>query len=291
MLSMNEAKEAEGVFRRTLVICENSLGPDHPSTATVVNNLASSLLSQSKLAEAETLFLRSVAICEAAFGIGHMETATALGNLAVVMQDGGRFTEAVDTFERALATKKATLGEGHESTISTAKALVACRTLAVRAEVQLCVQGQGVTKADVAWAPPASSTALMAGNLCAPVLLDVVVADPALADSDLQNAPGSMEGKCALVVRGSCSFTDKVDRCTAAGAVCVLVANDDADAPDVVFTMGSGSPDYATDVPVMMVSFNEGQRLMTLAGQQKGVVSFRPAPPSNPSAAIDSAPA
>jgi hypothetical protein len=290
---MNEAKEAEGVFRRTLVICENSLGPDHPSTATVLNNLASSLLSQSKLAEAETLFVRSLNICEAAFGTGHMETATALGNLAVVMQDSGRFSEAVDAFERAVATKRATLGEDHESTQSTAKALVACRALAVRAEVQLCVQGQVVTKSDVAWAPPAPSTALMQGK--APAALEVVVADPALADSDLQNPPGSMEGKCALVVRGSCSFTDKVDRCTAAGASCVLVANDDADAPDVVFTMGSGSADYATHVPVVMVSFNEGQRLMTLAGQT-GVVSFQPTPPpSDPAATttttIDSAPA
>lgn len=292
LLSMGEAKEAEPVFRRTLVICENALGPNHPSTATVLNNLASSLLSQNKLAEAEALFLRSLAICEATFGSGHVETATALGNLAVVMQDGGRFSEAEAVYVRALAAKQAGLGASHESTQSTAKALVACRALAVRAAVQLCVNGAVVTKADVAWAPAASATALLGGDgesgsdetkdaggsgaAVPAVALELVVADPVLADSDLANPAGSLKGKCALVVRGTCSFTDKVDRCVAAGAVCVLVANNDADAPDVVFTMGSGSADYAAAVPVAMVSFNEGQRLMALAGQA-GVVSFRAA--------------
>jgi hypothetical protein len=163
------------------------------------------------------------------------------------------------------------------------------RALAVRAAAQLCVLGNAVTKADVAWAPAASAAWLFGGGgdddagsdeareayggaVAPAVLLEVaVVADPALAHEDSVNAPGSLGGKFALVVRGHCSFTEKVGRCVAAGAV--LVANDDAGAPGAVFIMGNGSADHASAVPVAMASFNEEQRLIALVCQA-GVVSF-----------------
>ncbi len=53
---------------------------------------------------------------------------------------------------------------------------------------------------------------------------DLVLADPVLACGALNNA-AQMAGRIALVDRGSCDFTFKVENAEAAGALAVLVAN------------------------------------------------------------------
>ena len=60
MLLADQGKlaEAEPLLRRALKGCEQQLGAQHPSTLTVVNNLAMLLQAQGKLAEAEPLFRR-----------------------------------------------------------------------------------------------------------------------------------------------------------------------------------------------------------------------------------------
>jgi hypothetical protein len=50
------------------------LGPEHPGTATCLNNLAGLLLTQGDLAGARPLFERALAIYEKVFGPEHPDT-------------------------------------------------------------------------------------------------------------------------------------------------------------------------------------------------------------------------
>jgi tetratricopeptide (TPR) repeat protein len=76
--------EAVPIWRRTLELGEREFGPDHPNTATFLNNLAGLYYRQGKYAEAEPLHKRSLAIREKVFGAEHPQVAKGLNNLAVV---------------------------------------------------------------------------------------------------------------------------------------------------------------------------------------------------------------
>jgi tetratricopeptide (TPR) repeat protein len=73
--------DAEPLFRRALAILEESLGPDHPDVALVLNNLALLLQATNRLGEAEPLYRRALAILERAFGPEHSSTVMRLGHL------------------------------------------------------------------------------------------------------------------------------------------------------------------------------------------------------------------
>ena len=78
--------EAEPLYRRSLKIREQQLGPEHPDVAQSLNNLAELLRSQGKSAEAEPLFRRSLAIFENALGPEHPTTQTVRENLALLLE-------------------------------------------------------------------------------------------------------------------------------------------------------------------------------------------------------------
>jgi len=48
--------EAEPLYKRSLLICEQQLGADHPNTVTSLNNLAALYQSQGRYSKAEALF-------------------------------------------------------------------------------------------------------------------------------------------------------------------------------------------------------------------------------------------
>ena len=107
--------EAEPLYRRALAIDEASLGPDHPSVATSLNNLGLVLQATGRLAEAEPLYRRALAIDEASLGPDHPSVATSLNNLGLVLQATGRLAEAEPLYRRALAIDEASLGPDHPS--------------------------------------------------------------------------------------------------------------------------------------------------------------------------------
>ena len=80
---------ARPLYERALAICEKVLGPEHPDTATSLNNLALLLQDQGDLAGARPLFERALAICEKALGPEHPDTATSLNNLAILLAGPG----------------------------------------------------------------------------------------------------------------------------------------------------------------------------------------------------------
>jgi tetratricopeptide (TPR) repeat protein len=73
-----------------LAIREKVLGPDHPSVADSLFNLAN-LYSQFRYADAEPLYKRSLAIREKALGPDHPNVAQSLNNLAELYTLQGRY--------------------------------------------------------------------------------------------------------------------------------------------------------------------------------------------------------
>ena len=79
---------------RALAIREAALGPDHPDTATSLNNLAALHRARGEYDAAEPLFARALAIREAALGPDHPDTATSLNDLALLHRDRGEHDAA-----------------------------------------------------------------------------------------------------------------------------------------------------------------------------------------------------
>ena len=102
--------EAETLLQRALAICEKALGPDHPITATSLNNLALLYDDQGRRGEAEPLYQRALAIFEKAPGSDHPHTATTLNDMALLYKRQGRYVEAEPLYQRALAIREKALG-------------------------------------------------------------------------------------------------------------------------------------------------------------------------------------
>ena len=103
------------VAEQALKVAEKSFGPNDPSVATSLNNLAELYRVQGKYAEAEPLFERSLAITEKALGKDHPSVATSLNNLAGLYRAQGKYAEAEPLYERSLAIYEKALGKDHPS--------------------------------------------------------------------------------------------------------------------------------------------------------------------------------
>jgi len=108
--------QAEPLLRDTLAIREDALGPEHPDTATSLNNLATLLNAQGDFAGARSLCERALAICEKALGPEHSGTARSLDSLAAQLHAQGDFAGAWPLYERALAIYEKALGPEHPDT-------------------------------------------------------------------------------------------------------------------------------------------------------------------------------
>ena len=72
---MGDYTKAEPLLGRALAIKEKALGPEHPDTATSLNNLAGLYWLMGDYAKAEPLLQRALAIREKAVGAEHPDTA------------------------------------------------------------------------------------------------------------------------------------------------------------------------------------------------------------------------
>jgi CHAT domain-containing protein/tetratricopeptide (TPR) repeat protein len=102
--------EAAGVWEQILAIREKVLGPEHPDTATSLNNLAFLYRNQGRHREVEPLYKRSLAIIEKVLGAEHLYTATILNNLASLYESQGRYVEVDPIYKRSLAIREKVLG-------------------------------------------------------------------------------------------------------------------------------------------------------------------------------------
>ena len=107
---------ARPLFERALAIREKVLGPEHPDTATSLNNLAGLLQAQGEFAAARPLFERALAR-EKVLGPEHPDTAMSLNNLAHLLHRAqGELAAARPLCERALAIHEKVLGPEHPAT-------------------------------------------------------------------------------------------------------------------------------------------------------------------------------
>ena len=87
--------------RRGLEGNERVLGPEHPDTLTIVNNLAALLKSKRDYAQAECLYRRSLAIREKVLAREHPDTLKSVNNLAALLYDKGDYTQAEPLYRHA----------------------------------------------------------------------------------------------------------------------------------------------------------------------------------------------
>jgi len=108
--------QAAPLLRDALTMGEKVLGPEHPLTATNLNNLGRLLYDQDELSGARPLYERALAIHEKVLGPEHPLTAGCLNNLALLLRDQSDFAGARQLFERALAIREKVLGPEHPTT-------------------------------------------------------------------------------------------------------------------------------------------------------------------------------
>jgi subtilisin family serine protease len=97
-----------------------------------------------------------------------------------------------------------------------------------------------------------------------PIQTDAYWAQPANACSSILN-PDELFGHIAIINRGTCNFTDKIQRAQDAGAIGVIMVNNVAGAPT---SMGGTSS--TIHIPGVMISQADGQKLF-----QAGIASVR----------------
>ena len=105
--------DARPLFERALAISEATYGPDHPTIAAALTNLAGALLDLGRPADARPLLQRALAIDEASYGPDHPEVAASLNNLGFALRELGLPADAQPLLQRALATDEATYGPDH----------------------------------------------------------------------------------------------------------------------------------------------------------------------------------
>jgi tetratricopeptide (TPR) repeat protein len=89
---------------------EEELGPDHPTTATLMYNLARLYRILGDYTKAEPLFRRSLAVREESLGPEHLDVAHSLENLAVLDKVQGNYAEAEQIYLRLLAIYEKAFG-------------------------------------------------------------------------------------------------------------------------------------------------------------------------------------
>ena len=101
-----------------VAVVEDVLGPDHPDTLTVRNNLAAAYRSIGRFGEAIELFEQVLAESEQVLGADHPDMLTVRNNLADAYRSVGRFGEAIDAWEELLLECQRVLGADHPYTLT-----------------------------------------------------------------------------------------------------------------------------------------------------------------------------
>ena len=90
---------------------------------------------------------------------------------------------------------------------------------------------------------------------------DVVLADDGIGDTpdacDTLINGADVDGKIVLIDRGECEFGDKCSNAEKAGAIAVIVFNNEPD--DGTFSMGAGVNGGSVNIPCVMLSYEDGQ--------------------------------
>ena len=163
--SQGQYDRALAMHESASAITEATVGPDDPSTATMVGSLASTYNYLGRHAEALPLEQRALAITEAALGPDHPDTALRLDNLAYTYSELGRDAEALPLRRRALAITEATLGPDHPRTATTLSNLAYTYKGLGRHAEALPLQQRALAISEATLGPDHPDTAIRLGNL------------------------------------------------------------------------------------------------------------------------------
>ena len=90
-----------------------------------------------------------------------------------------------------------------------------------------------------------------------------------------------VQGRIAVVNRGTCAFSIKTHNAESAGAIAVLILNNRAEAPGDPLPVAGGS-DYTIHIPTATVAYQTGQTLLSqLAGSPNTTVTIESIPGSS----------
>ncbi|MFM7361109.1 MAG: tetratricopeptide repeat protein [Cyanobium sp.] len=118
-------QEAALIQEKLLAWMEQHVGPDHPTIASSLNNLAALYVNQGVYTKAEPLYRRALAIKEKALGPDHASTAATINNLAFLYYNQGNYAKAEPLFSRALTIREKALGPDHSDTAQSLNNLAA----------------------------------------------------------------------------------------------------------------------------------------------------------------------
>ena len=112
-------QQAIPIAEKLLAIKKRSRGPEDPSTAQSLNNLAALYLGTGDYSKAEPLFQQALQIRKKLLGQQHPDTATTLNNLAFLYLKMGAYAKAEPLFQQALQIEKKVLGRDDADTAAT----------------------------------------------------------------------------------------------------------------------------------------------------------------------------
>lgn len=114
---LSEPSLAIGQLERAQAIRKATLGPKHPATLSMMNNLAVAYRNAGQLDQAVTLMEETLRVKREVLGAEHPDTFLGLANLALAYHEAGRTREALVLWEEALNLQIAYLGLAHPDTL------------------------------------------------------------------------------------------------------------------------------------------------------------------------------
>lgn len=118
---LDQLSAAEGHWRQSLGLFEQSLSPDHPQVATVLSNLGALFRRQARYADAEPLYRRALEIHAKALGDSSPDVAADLHDLANLYLEWKKYAQAEPLYQRVLALRQALFGKEHPVLITSCR--------------------------------------------------------------------------------------------------------------------------------------------------------------------------
>jgi tetratricopeptide (TPR) repeat protein/sugar lactone lactonase YvrE len=107
LMSVNQPREAEAVFRDALAAARRTVGATDPSLALSLRNFAQVLVAQGRCAEAEPILREELALRERIFGADHADVALALDGIIICAYSRRDLKAAAQASGRALRLRSA----------------------------------------------------------------------------------------------------------------------------------------------------------------------------------------
>jgi len=112
-LKQGKYSKASLLVEQALQLREQTVGRQHPDTATSLNNLAYLYHLQGKYDKALPLYEQALQIRKQVLGQQHPSYATSLNNLALLYKSQSEYDKALPLFEQSLQIRKQLLGQQH----------------------------------------------------------------------------------------------------------------------------------------------------------------------------------